>query len=1836
MNGNGNMDLVAANYFDNDISVLLNSGTGTFASRNDYSLGYSYPASIISADLDGDGDRDLATANLIADKVGVLLNDGDGIFAGLTSYTTADAPYSVTVADLDDDGAMDLVTANRGGDNVSVLLNNGNGTFAAKVDYVAGDWPNSVFAADLNGDGHMDLATANKNSNNISVLLNNGNGTFADSVNYAVGTWPYSVFSADLDGDGDMDIATATATAGSKVSVLLNNGDGTFGSKTDFATGSNAQSIFASDLNGDGNIDLATANQSGHSVSVLMNTEPIYQDSLALVALYNSTDGANWNNHTNWLTTEPLNNWYGVTVTDGRVTSLNLYNNQLTGAIPVEMGNLTNLETLNLNSNQLTDTIPAELGNLTAVVYLGLGSNQLNGPIPPELGNLTELTDLHLESNDLSSDVPSELGNLASLWYLYLNGNDLSDLPDLSGLYSLQQLYVANNRLTFEDLEPNLTVAGSVFSYSPQDSVGMTIDTVMYIEDALTMSVSVGGDNNEYQWVKDQVAIPIATSDSCTISSLQLTDTGSYICAVSNTLVTGLTIYSRPLHVTVMDTAAPAAPQELIAVAGNSQVSLTWRQNTEEDFLRYRIYGDVVPNPTTLIDSSSSITDTTRIYDGLTNNTTYYYRITAVDVSLNESDFSNEVSATPSAFEQIGDVIVIQPGPGDGKDAYVHSGNPTTNYGTDISMYFGGWPMSDTTNLYIQFDLTTLAPFTEITSARLDLYQMGQNGWMSYDYGAYKINEAWDESTITWNTQPASQANPMTTFFGGDWADDVMHRWRSIHGLEYLVQQWIDDPAGNYGLVIRAVNELYGAPRVGSSDQSELMVRPKLVINSPGTGFAGVVTDQQTEEPIEGVVLGAYRGDETVPYAEDTTDVAGAYVLSVTFPDTYDIRVKGKNGYLPYLAAEQVVGEGEYVAMDISLEPNAHAIAGTATEIWTLADSPYIIVGDIVVPAMGELVIEPGVEVRFHGHYPFIVEGTLRAEGTETDSILFTRDEATDESRGAGIRFNSSSTDTSILAYCIIEYGNADNGLWDSAYEDRGGGVYCNNTNLVIRNSHIRNNRATTGGGIYAYMYDGPSLLIRDNVIENNVSFAHGYYACGGGAIAIDWGTSNVVVANNLVIANTFTGENIGNSEGGGAFHLGWGNATVMNNTIYGNWSPKGSGIHSYGDFDGALLNNIVWNNDGSIHGDQIVIQVNEYEPAIPEDLAIHYNDIQDAAIVVTVREYLAEGLEYTAGIGNIDADPVFADSLQGDFHLQTESPAIDSGRFHQLINGILIQAPATDFDGNVRPNPVHSNSDMGAFENADGVTNPNGIPVAAADTVSVTEDEAMILDILANDLDPDYDPLMVQAIDTLLTVGSVEIDAGAMSVTYTPASNFYGADSFAYVIGDDFGGLDTGKVLVNVLPVNDPPIFIAVLPDTSFAEDDTLFIPFARWHNLVEDPEHPDTLLTWNIFGNDPISVIYRTLGFVLRPPMNWWGGDSISIVVSDGYLSDTTSWFLLVTPVNDPPVVVQATGIDIAEGDTVTITNEQLLVTDPDNSNAELTYSLQLQPSVLNGVFLVNGEVLLDTGTFTQADIDSARLRFAHNGSEAVLDSIGFDIADTSEAMTWIPYFEIRITPVNDPPFAFDLFDPPDSAYIMIDHTTVSEGLRFDWEPSGDVDSDTVWYTFALSGDLLSPIIPDTFVTVDSIVVPYQAIVMAATLLGDTVYAGTWTVLAFDESDTTWANNGPHFITIHVSASLLGLYAANLLPEEYALHQNYPNPFNPSTTIRYDLPEAADVRLVIYDMLGREVVRLVRGRREAGHHQIIWNGRMADGREVPSGVYIVRMATPTYTKSMKMVLLK
>jgi Leucine-rich repeat (LRR) protein len=287
-----------------------------------------------------------------------------------------------------------------------------------------------------------------------------------------------------------------------------------------------------------------TATSAG-SFTVLPKTV-ITADSLALVAFYNSTNGPSWFNRSNWLTGS-VNTWFGVTVASNRVTRLDLLSNNLTGSIPAEIGNLTGLTTrLDLSFNSLTGSIPSQIGQLTSLTNLGIAQNQLSGNVPPELGNLTLLTVLNISRNLLTGALPASIGALPNLSTIGLNENSFTSIPQFIST-SIILFNVYTNKLTFEDLEPNDGISG--FNYTPQKVLPGQADQFVPLGQTLTITYAVGGASNIYQWAKDGTDIPGATSATYSKPNITLTDNGSYILKITNSLATGLTLTTQPILV---------------------------------------------------------------------------------------------------------------------------------------------------------------------------------------------------------------------------------------------------------------------------------------------------------------------------------------------------------------------------------------------------------------------------------------------------------------------------------------------------------------------------------------------------------------------------------------------------------------------------------------------------------------------------------------------------------------------------------------------------------------------------------------------------------------------------------------------------------------------------------------------------------------------------------------------------------------------------------------------------------------------------------------------------------------------------------------------------------------------------------------------------------------------------------------------------------------------------------------------------------------------------------------------------------------------------------------
>jgi len=360
-------------------------------------------------------------------------------------------------------------------------------------------------------------------------------------------------------------------------------------------------------------------------ISIEMEYTTRQLDSLALVDLYNSTDGENWNSSTNWLSAENIDTWQGISMTDARVTDIQLSNQNLTGTLPTSIGNLSALENLYLANNSISGGIPKEIGTMSSLQQLWLNSNSLDQAIPNEITNLLNLERIHLTANQIPGQIPKDIGNMTNLWDLTLtqnqlqgelpasitnlsnleslwlrdnnlsgslpenigdltslkglsigeNGfegavpisitnltsltsleldvNRLDELPDLSDLSpNLETLKIESNKFTFEDIEPNMSVATTTFSYSPQDSVGIGRDTTVTSGSSLTLDAGVGGVNNLYQWYHDGTALSSETNSTTTIGLVDEITMGSYYCEVYNSVVIALTIYTRPVHVWII------------------------------------------------------------------------------------------------------------------------------------------------------------------------------------------------------------------------------------------------------------------------------------------------------------------------------------------------------------------------------------------------------------------------------------------------------------------------------------------------------------------------------------------------------------------------------------------------------------------------------------------------------------------------------------------------------------------------------------------------------------------------------------------------------------------------------------------------------------------------------------------------------------------------------------------------------------------------------------------------------------------------------------------------------------------------------------------------------------------------------------------------------------------------------------------------------------------------------------------------------------------------------------------------------------------------------------
>lgn len=286
VNDDGFPDIVTANQGSNDVSVLLGDGGANFspAPGTPFAVGDS-PASVMLGDIDGDSILDLVTANRFADNVSVLIGNGNGSFVESVDspFDVGRSPSSVVLGDVDSDGSLDLISGNDFDEDVSVLLGDGTGGFASAADSPfpvdAGfGSPQAVTLGDMNADGMLDIITAN-DSGDVSVLLANGIGGYSSSAgspfeidSESSRPEPSSIALGDLNGDNTLDVVIANGRNSSDISLFLGDGSGELApaAGSPFPVGNRPSSVALMDINASGDLDLIIANRDSDDINILL------------------------------------------------------------------------------------------------------------------------------------------------------------------------------------------------------------------------------------------------------------------------------------------------------------------------------------------------------------------------------------------------------------------------------------------------------------------------------------------------------------------------------------------------------------------------------------------------------------------------------------------------------------------------------------------------------------------------------------------------------------------------------------------------------------------------------------------------------------------------------------------------------------------------------------------------------------------------------------------------------------------------------------------------------------------------------------------------------------------------------------------------------------------------------------------------------------------------------------------------------------------------------------------------------------------------------------------------------------------------------------------------------------------------------------------------------------------------------------------------------------------------------------------------------------------------------------------------------------------------------
>ena len=444
-------------------------------------------------------------------------------------------------------------------------------------------------------------------------------------------------------------------------------------------------------------------------------------------------------------------------------------------------------------------------------------------------------------------------------------------------------------------------------------------------------------------------------------------------------------------------------------------------------------------------------------------------------------------------------------------------------------------------------------------------------------------------------------------------------------------------------------------------------------------------------------------------------------------------------------------------------------------------------------------------------------------------------------------------------------------------------------------------------------------------------------------------------------------------------------------------------------------------------------------------------------------------------------------------------------------------------------------------------------------------------------------------------------------NLTISPKSNWYGTDNISVIVSDGILQ-DTASFKVAVLPVNDPPVLSIIPSDTTF-EDVALTVPV-----IASDVD--DSVLTYSFLADTALlDLVFKKDSLTLTPRSNYFGTTLVSVMVKDTIATDTITFSLVVLPVNDTPIIKSMKDLSMIEDSTVARVALSAIDIDKDTLSFvalydTLAFDMQIDGDTLEIISLPN---------------------YFGSSSMSVVVSDGVS-SDTTA-------FKIDVAPRQDPPSAFNWIGSLTDTIRVDIQNQFAEPLVLRWSESYDtldgIYATDVSYIISMQTGTQDDL---QYYKTDSL----QFGLFYSTLISD-IFDSHPLATSASISFGIKATDGLDTVRIEGEEKVIFVDRYNylsvdeqLLPDKFALHENYPNPFNPSTTIRYDLPIASDVRIMIYNMLGQQISTYDLPATPAGYHRFTWNAINKKGEAAAAGVYFYQIHTRKFTQTRKMILLK